>query len=191
MAASLTSNNRYSRKRNDSTYRQGKTVKLEPLSAKHTEAAKFIAAGAKNRVICEMLEIGETTLLRWKRRSDFQQLVKQFVLDTPKGDSELSQKFEQYSIELLENARRDEELLMVQLREILEKFAKILETRLESLSEGDMAEIPVRLLPSFFSSFTDGIANLQAAHDRLTGYGILTRELNNIIEAKHTTTNPD
>jgi hypothetical protein len=91
----------------------------------------------------------------------------------------------------LETARADEELLMVQLREVLERFAKILETRLESLSDDDIKELPIRLLPAFFSSFTDGINNLQAAHDRLTGYGLLVKELGGILEKSSTTTNAD
>ena len=153
------------------------------LTDQQRRAAAMVAGGDKNRDICESLDIGESTLLRWKRRQDFRALVadRAIVVDSG-GDS---------NIEILQNARDDELVLMAELREALEAMVMVLGTRLKSMSEDEINELPVRLIPTFLNSFTEGFSNLQGAHDRLSGYGLILRELGAILESDDTTAKID
>lgn len=140
----------------------------------------MVASGEKNRAICEQLDIGESTLLRWKRRSDFRALVADRAI--------VVESVNDASIEILENARDDELVLMVELREALEQMARVIGARLKNMTDDEISELPTRLIPTFLNSFTDGLGSLQTAHDRLTGYGLLLKELGVILEGSDTAT---
>lgn len=156
------------------------TTKLTPQQLK---AAAMVASGDKNRDVCEALDIGESTLLRWKRRSDFRSVVAEraIVVDSATDST----------VEVLQNARDDELILMVELREALEQMARVIGTRLKTMTDDEISELPTRLIPTFLNSFTDGLGSLQGAHDRLTGYGLILKELSGILESDHTTTKAD
>ena len=157
----------------------------DPLSERHRLAAELVAEGHGNRAICERLSIGESTLLRWKRREDFRTLVSEFL---PPGQPS---PLKEYSLEVLENVRDDEIILMTELRETLEAVVRVVRIRIKHLDETEISQLPVRLIPTFLNCFADGLGTLQNAHDRLSGYSLLMKELGQILESDSSATKVD
>lgn len=151
----------------------------EELEAVHHQAAEMLATKHTVKAVAEACQVGEATIYRWKRFERFRLLIKHY---TPANQVELAISERQENFDLISEARDAELLLTAELRESLEKLIGIIKRRLDVMSESEIDQLALRHLSPLLKVFSDGIGILQSSHDRLTGYGQLMRQLEEIIE---------
>ena len=157
----------------------------DTLNQNHHDTAKLVAKGISNKQIVKHIGISESTLLRWKREPRFKELIQSYL---PKGRIDEAVQAQQQNYNLLLDARESEMILTAELRESLEKVIAIIKERLESMEEEEIKDLPLRLLSPLIKCFADGFDLVQRSHDRLTGYGLLIKQLEDILEGDNSQT---
>lgn len=152
-----------------------------PLEERHHTAAEAIATGSTLKAAGKLAGVSESTVIRWKREAAFRDLIEHY---RPASRVDRAVQSQQENFDLLQEARDAEILLTVELREALEKVIAIIKRRLNSMSEDEVDELAVRHLSPLLKIVGDGLTILQTSHDRMTGYGMLIRELEAILESK-------
>lgn len=151
------------------------------LDNRQKQAAKLLGEGATNRQTAHAVNLSESTILRWKRLDEFKELV---AKNTPKGKVVEALSSQAENMQALELAKESEIILATELRELLERLSEVIGKRLSNLDDDEISEIPIRLLPTLFNAFTQGIETLQTGHDRLSGYKLILDELSKILDVK-------
>ena len=149
---------------------------------KHHRAARSLANGASERAAARESGASESSILRWKKDPDFRQLVLKY---SPAIQAAMSASGHGL-VDLYELLPEKESRLIARLETLLENLGSILG---ECLDEVNVADIPPRQIPNLFKAYVEGLNTLQAAHDRLTGYKLIARELGDIITAKESSQN--
>lgn len=152
-----------------------------PLEECHHIAAEALATGSTVKRAAAAVGISESTLLRWKREKPFQDLIDHYRPAT-RVNRAINAQRENY--DLLQEARDAEILLTVELRDALEKVISIIKTRLDCMDKQEIEELAVRHLSPLLKIVGDGLGILQSSHDRLSGYGLLMKELEAILESR-------
>lgn len=153
-----------------------------PLQKRHHTVAKALAEGTTNKRAGRLIGVSESTVIRWKREPDFQDLIYEY---TPENQVFEAIQAENENFDLLQEAREAEILLTVELRDALEKTVEVVKRRLNGMSEDEMDEMPIRNISPLLKLVSDGLATLQSSHDRLTGYGVIIKEMESILEKRN------
>lgn len=152
------------------------------FTERHHKAAKALANGASERVAASESGVTSMSITRWKREPDFRQLILKY---SPAIQAAMTTSGHSF-IDLYELIPDKESHLIEGLEKMLEKLRRILN---ECLHEVNVADIPPRQIPALFKAYVEGLNTLQAAHDRVTGYELIARELGDIITAKESSQN--
>ena len=160
----------------------------DPLEEKHYIAAELLATGSTNKAAGKAAGVSEASILRWKRVDRFRDLIEHF---RPANRVDRAVQAQKENFDLLQEARDAEILLTVELRDALEKVIGIIKKRLDTMSEVEIEELAIRHLSPLLKIVGDGLSILQTSHDRMTGYGMLIKELESILESKQAQGSPD
>lgn len=152
-----------------------------PLEEKHHLAAEALATGNTLKAAGKLAGVSEASVIRWKRQQVFLDLIEHYR-PAARVDRAINAQKENY--DLLQEARDAEILLTVELRDALEKVISIIKTRLDCMDKQEIEELAVRHLSPLLKIVGDGLGILQSSHDRLSGYGLLMKELEAILESR-------
>ncbi len=151
------------------------------INEKHHKAAKLLANGTTEAKTAVAVGVSLSSISRWKREDEFKALIIRYA--EPLRAAVVATAMPE-NLDLFEQIPAQESSLIDDLESVLNKLSELLLKRLEGVSEQDIADLPLRLIPSFVRAFTDGLEALQQAHDRHSGYALVVDELGKIIEAK-------
>jgi len=151
------------------------------INEKHHRAAKLLANGATEAKTAAAVSVSVASITRWKRQDEFKALIIRYA-EPLRAAVEATATPE--NLDLFDQIPDAESDLINDLEKVLTRLSKLLLTRLENVSDADMADLPLRLIPSFVRAFTDGLETLQQAHDRHSGYALVVDELGKILETK-------
>ncbi len=159
--------------------------KESALEQKHHLVAEALANGKTNKAAGQLVDVSESSVIRWKRRQDFRDLIEHY-----RPASRVAQvvQAQQHNYDLLKEARDAEILLTVELRNALEKVIGVISKRLEHMSDEEMENLAIRHLSPLLKVVGEGLGIVQLSHDRFTGYGLLIKELEAILESRQTLT---
>jgi hypothetical protein len=87
----------------------------------------------------------------------------------------VSESSEQFN--LLKTARDSEILLTEKLTTALQKVIELINKRLNELTDEDIESLSLKNLPPLARLVSEGLGVLQQSHDRLTGFGLLVKEI--------------
>ena len=149
------------------------------IEEKHHRAAKLLANGNTEKKAATAAGVSPASIARWKRRAEFKALIHQYseplrtAIESANGPD---------NFDLFELIPKQELAIIADLKRVAEKLGSTILTRLGSLSDDEIGEIPTRLIPSFIKCFIDVGDAVQRANDRRSGYELIVSELEKIIE---------
>lgn len=152
----------------------------DPLDPVHHQAAELLANGHTVKATAKRTGASEATIYRWKRHKRFTDLIESY---TPASQVIRAISERKENFDLITEARNAELLLTAELRDALEQIILVIKQRLEAMTEEERDGLAIRHLSPLLKCYSDGIGILQNCHDRLTGYGMLIKELESIIES--------
>lgn len=153
----------------------------DPLEEKHHVVASALATGSTIKAAGKLIGVSDATVTRWKRHQVFLDLIEHY---RPANRIDRAVQAQQENHDLLQEARDAEILLTAELRDALEQVIGIIKKRLDCMTEDEIEELAVRHLSPLLKIVGDGLGILQQSHDRLTGYGMMLKELENILESR-------
>lgn len=125
--------------------------------------------------------VSDSTIFRWKRDPDFDALV-EFYRE-PMRQAIATSASPGY-LESYTSIPAREAPLVRELEIMMRRLSEIVVARLQSVTDDDVQEMPLRLIPTFFRAYVDGLNLLQEIHDRESGYDLVVAELGKLIEEK-------
>ena len=149
------------------------------IDSKHHTAAKLLATGHSERETAKEVGVTPFSVVRWKRDEEFRALMLQY---SPPLRAAIENSSET-TPDLYDLIPDREAPLFRNLEWILKRLGKALNNRLERL-EDEIDDIPIRSLPTLLKAYIDGLETLQKAHDRASGYELISKELIDIVSVK-------
>lgn len=151
------------------------------ITEKHHKAAKLLANGTTEAKTAAAVGVSGASITRWKRRDEFKALIIRYA-EPLRAAVEATATPE--NLDLFDQIPVAESSLIADLDAVLSHLSGLLLKRLEGITETEIDELPIRLIPSFTKAFIEGLEALQNAHDRHSGYALVVDELGKILEAK-------
>jgi hypothetical protein len=151
------------------------------ITERHHRAAKLLAKGTTEVKTAAAVGVSGASISRWKRDDEFRALIIRYA--EPLRAAVVATATPE-NLDLFDQIPAAESNLIADLEAILNQLSQLLIKRLGSITDTEIEELPIRLIPSFVRAYTEGLESLQSAHDRHSGYALVVDELGKILEAK-------